>query len=146
MRYLIACGLLLGIGACWAQPVYKCGPKGAVVYSHEPCLGAEVVDTTPTQGLDKWTGQSRKGGDVIRNEQNKAMADALKPLFNETPEEREKRHRRLKLPPADRQACDSLDAAIAAGASQSAHRAANGANPADQQLFEQRKRYRELRC
>lgn len=145
MKYLVTCGLLLGVGASWAQPVYKCGPKGAIVYSHEPCLGAEVVDTTPTQGLDKWTGQSRKGSDVIRNEQNKAMADALKPLLNETPEELEKRHRRFMLPPGDRQECDKLDAAIELGARQPAQKSVSGSS-ADQRLFEQRKRYRELRC
>ena len=49
---------------CAAQTVYKCESKGAVTYSHEPCMGAKVVDTTPTQGLDKSSGSSRKGADV----------------------------------------------------------------------------------
>ncbi|HEY1228590.1 MAG TPA: hypothetical protein VGF26_14835, partial [Ramlibacter sp.] len=87
-----------------------------------------------------------KGSDVVRTEQNKAIADALKPLFNETPEDREKRHRRFKLPPADRQECDKLDAAIESGARHPAHKAVTGASAADQRLFEQRVRYRELRC
>lgn len=32
-----------------AQTVYRCGSGGRVVYSHEPCVGAKAVDTTPTQ-------------------------------------------------------------------------------------------------
>lgn len=86
--------LLVGSATCGAQAVYKCESKGSVIYSHEPCVKATVVDTTSTHGLDKWTGKSRKGADVVRIEQNKALADALKPLLKETPEQWEKRRRR----------------------------------------------------
>ena len=34
-----------------AQQVYRCESGGHVSYSHEPCLGAQAVDTTPTQRL-----------------------------------------------------------------------------------------------
>jgi hypothetical protein len=129
-----------------AQAVYKCVSKGSVVYSHEPCVGATVVDTTPTQGLDKWTGQSRKSTDVVRTEQNKAFADALKPLLNETPEQRDKRHRRAKLAPAERLECEKLDPAIEAGAGASGLKPGAPAGPSEQELFEKRRRYRELRC
>jgi hypothetical protein len=95
-----------------AQTVYKCESKGAITYSHEPCIGAQVVDTTPTQGLDKSSGSSRKGADVRQIEQSKAMADALRPIFGETPAQREKRHRRFKLPPGDRMECDDLDSRL----------------------------------
>ena len=142
----IAGTLLLTAVGCFAQPVYRCGPKGAIVYSHEPCLGAEVVDTTATQGMDKWTGQSRKGSDVIRSEQNRAMADAFKPLLNEMPEQRELRHRRANLPAPDRLECEKLDSAIAAGAGRAAPRPGGPASASDQSLFEKRKRFRELRC
>lgn len=140
-------GSLLVIGTSSnAQPVYKCVAKGAVVYSYEPCVGAAVVDTTPTQGLDKWTGQSRKGADVLGSERNKQMADAMKPLLNETPLQREKRHRRAKLPPPDRMECGRLDSAIELAASNPGPKQGAQPSPADQQLFEQRRRYRELRC
>lgn len=139
-------GSLLVIAASAnAQPVYKCVAKGAVVYSHEPCIGAEVVDTTPTQGLDKSSGQSRKGADVVRNEQNKSLADALKPLFNETPEQREKRHRRAKLALAERTECDKLDAEIS-GTSKPGLKQREQPSPSDRQLFQTRQRYRDLRC
>lgn len=143
---LVVVSILLSSAPCGAQPVYKCESKGSVVYSHEPCVGASVVDTTPTQGLDKWTGKSRKGRDVVREEQNKAVADALKPLFNETPEQREKRHRRARLAAADRMECDKLDRAIDAGAGTPGLKQGAAAAPSDQRLFEQRRRYRELRC
>ena len=102
MNRKLKCSLVLGLfvlalSSSYAQTVYRCKSNGSVVYSHEPCLGAQAVDTTPTQGLDKSSGQSRKGADVQKSETNKAMAEALQPIFGETPAEREKRHRRFKL-------------------------------------------------
>ncbi|HYD76501.1 DUF4124 domain-containing protein [Ramlibacter sp.] len=146
LRLVFVGGLLFSSATCGAQAVYKCVSKGSVVYSHEPCLGATVVDTTPTQGLDKWTGKTRKGADVARTEHNKAMADALRPLFNETPEQRERRLRRAKLAPADRLECGKLDADIEAGASKPGFAQGAAATPTEQRLFEQRKKYRELGC
>jgi hypothetical protein len=131
---------------CAAQTVYKCESKGTVSYSHEPCLGASVVDTTPTQGLDKSSGQSRKGADVRGAEYDKAMAEALKPLFNETPKQRATRMRRHKLPLEERLECENLDGRLLKLESQtrSADRAATV--QAESNLFINRKRYRELRC
>lgn len=126
--------------------VYRCESKGAVTYSHEPCMGAQIVDTTPTQGLDKSSGSSRKGADVRQIEQNKAFADALRPILGETAAQREKRHRRFKLPPRDRMECDDLDSRLLRheAATRSADKAAAAKAEAD--LFDSRKRYRELRC
>lgn len=39
--------------ATQAQTVYRCEAPGKVMYSHEPCVGAKAVDTTPTQGKNK---------------------------------------------------------------------------------------------
>jgi hypothetical protein len=129
-----------------AQNVYKCTPNGRVVYSHEPCLGAQVVDTRPTQGLDKSSGQSRKGADVQKNEMNKAMAEALQPILGETPAEREKRHRRFKLPPSDRSECATLDAALLAQEAELRKTDKGGVPKAEAALFESRRQFRELRC
>lgn len=127
--------------AAQAQPVYKCQSQGKTIYSHEPCLGAAVVDTTPTQGLDKSSGTSRKGADVQRNEHNKAMAEALKPLFNETPEQRNTRHRRAKLPASEQQECHALD-----GRLPGQENAAKSGGQTAIDLLASRKRYRDLRC
>lgn len=129
-----------------AQTVYKCESKGAITYSHEPCIGAQVVDTTPTQGLDKSSGSSRKGADVRQIEQSKAMADALRPIFGETPGQREKRHRRFKLPPGDRMECDDLDSRLLRHETATRGAAKAAAAKAEADLFDSRKRYRELRC
>jgi hypothetical protein len=91
---------------------YKCEVNGKVVYSDSPCLGARRVDVTPTRGLDRSTGQARTGSDVRDERLNEQMAEALRPLLNETPEERALRHRRSKLSPEARAQCRSLDARI----------------------------------
>jgi hypothetical protein len=147
VRRCLTLGLLgLAASSLSAQTIYKCESKGSVVYSHEPCLGAQIVDTMPTQGLDKSSGKSRKGADVQRIEQNKAMADGLRPIFGETPEQREIRHRRFKLAPADNLECGYLD--IRLPSQETAVRDADkgAAVRADAALFESRKRYRDLRC
>jgi hypothetical protein len=129
-----------------AQTVYKCESKGSVLYSHEPCIGAKAVDTTATQGLDKSSGQSRKGADVRKIEQNKAMAEALQPLFGETPAQREVRHRRFKLPPAEKLECERLDARLLAQEAGVRNAGKADSATAEVVLFESRKRFRELRC
>ena len=145
--HCVAAGLL-GLTACYlsAQTVYKCESKGSVVYSHEPCLGARAVDTTPTQGLDKSSGKSRKGADVQKSENNKAMAEALRPIFGESAEQREKRHRRFKLAPADNLECASLDDRLPAQETAIRNADKNAVTGAEAALFKSRQRYRELGC
>lgn len=124
------------LGQSFAQaPVYRCESAGKVAYSNEPCLGAKIVDTTPTQGLDRTSGTVRKGTDVRRDETNKQLSDAMRPLFNETPEERKRRHHRAKLSESVRAECLALDPQI-------------GGNPRDHEsaLLRNRQRYRELGC
>ena len=141
------CGLLaVAALTSEAQTVYKCESKGAITYSHEPCLGASVVDTTPTQGLDKSSGKSRKGADVRNEESNKAIAEALNPILGETPEQRSTRVRRFKLPPADRFECENLDGRLVKLASTTRNADKAAAARAEASLFESRKQYRELRC
>ena len=147
VKYHLLAGLLALAPFCLgAQPVYKCQSKGSVVYSHEPCVAAQVVDTTPTQGLDKSSGKSLKGADVRRSEQNKAMAEALRPLLGESPAEYEKRHRRFKLSPGDRLECASLDGRIARQEADVRNSDKGAAMRSEAALFDSRKRYRELRC
>ena len=147
VRRCLALGLLgLTASSMSAQTVYKCESKGSVVYSHEPCLGAQLVDIAPTQGLDKSSGKSRKGADVQRIEQNKAMADGLRPIFGETPEQREKRHRRFRLAPADNLECGYLDTRLPAQETAVRNADKGAVAKAEAALFESRKRYREMRC
>jgi hypothetical protein len=138
---LLSCFVMAGAaGFCLAQsqPVYKCVTAGKVAYSDEPCVGATVVDTTPTQGLDKITGTSKKGADVQKIELNKAMAEALKPVFNETPDQRSQRHKRSKLLENDKLECGRLEGEI------------QGKRAMDTRqqvaLYQARKRYNDLKC
>src|SRR3954471_25095699 len=81
-----------------APPVYRRETNGRVAYSDSPCVGAKIIDATPNQGVDKMSGQSRKGADVQRAEMNKAFDEALKPLTGKSPAEMEASRRRVRLP------------------------------------------------
>jgi hypothetical protein len=140
-RKFLACFVMAGAAGCCqaqSQPTYKCVTAGKVAYSDEPCIGATVVDTTPTQGLDKITGTSKKGADVQKIEFNKAMAEALKPVFNETPDQRSQRHKRSKLLEIDKLECARLEGEI------------QGKRVMDTReqvaLYQARKRYKDLKC
>jgi len=142
-------GLVLGGLLCaqaLAQPVYRCETKGKVAYSHEPCVGAKVVDTTPTQGLDKFTGQSRKGKDVRQNEYNRLFDDAVKPITGKTHEEMAVQRRRYKLSPADQRECRALDERLRMEEAAVRQASPGAAQQAEAKLFLSRHRYRDLRC
>lgn len=111
MNWQIALAVAVVATAAMAQgPVYKCSENGKTSYSHVPCLNATVVDTTPTQGLDKSTGKSMKGEDVKAEIRRQQKSESFyKPLFGETAEETNRRHRRAKFTPEDRAACYKLD-------------------------------------
>lgn len=113
---------------------YKCVTGKKVTYTDEPCVGAKVVDTTPTHGLDKISGTSRKGADVIKTEHNKMMADALRPLLGQTPEERARAIKRASLSPQDKLECAMLDGQILDERAQ------------EVALYQARKRFKDLKC
>lgn len=129
-----------------AQTVYRCEARGKVSYSHEPCVGARPVDTTPTQGLDRSSGVSRKGADVRRVELDKAMGEAMRPITGLGDSQRATLHRRFKLPHAAKQECALLDFRLES--QEAAERNANPQNlhAAQWDVFQSRKRYRELNC
>jgi hypothetical protein len=139
-QWLVVVGTLCAAGlACAAgNPTYKCVTNGKVTYSDEPCVGATVVDTTPTQGLDKASGKSRKGADVQRAESSRAMGKAMEQITGRTPEQREKSIRRVNLSIKDRLECESLDIGMT-----------HFANPTPEEqveLYNQRTRYKALKC
>ena len=96
-----------------SRTVYKCDSGGKVVYSDSPCIGAQRVDVEPTRGMNKSSGTERVGADVRNERTNEAIANALRPVFNESADQRAKRHRRAKLTPAVQAQCRGLDDAIA---------------------------------
>ncbi len=121
--------------------------QGKVSYSHEPCVGAKALDTTPTQGLDKSSGKSRKGPDVRKAEHDRAMSEALRPITGLEHEQRQTLHRRFKLSHAAKLECALLDSRLAS--QETNERTATtpqDLQTAQQSLFESRKRFRDLRC
>lgn len=143
---LAVLALALGADASPAQTVYRCESGNKVSYSHEPCVGAKPVDTTPTQGLDKSTGVSRKGKDVRKAELDKMFGDATRPITGLSDQQRATLHRRFKLPHAAKAECTLLDVRLAGQEADERKAAPKDLAAAQTALFESRKRYRDLRC
>lgn len=129
-----------------AQSVYRCEANGQVSYSHEPCLGATVVDTTPTQGLDKSSGTSRKGSDVRREEGRRMLSEALRPLAEVSPEQLELNARRRKLPHDVQVECSTLDRRVPGLEAAVEKSTPETRESAEARLFVSRSRYRSLGC
>jgi hypothetical protein len=129
-----------------AQSVYRCETHGRVGYSHEPCVGAKVVDTTPTQGLDKSTGASRKGHDVRREEFKRSLNEAVRPLTGMSHEQTKVFERRMKLPASVQAECKLLDFQLPGRVEAVRNSAPPEKVEAEIELYQSRKRIRELGC
>ena len=147
VRVACAVACVLAASGASAQRVYKCTSGRTVLYSHEPCLDAQVVDVTPTQGMNRSSGVSRKGADVQRIETRTMLANAMKPLTGMDEPQLKKLGERQRLAPSARQECDRLDARLAQEEAQTAQ----AVGEVDRQaraarVFESRGRYRGLGC
>ncbi len=137
---------LAPLGAVAQQAVYRCDQGGKVGYSHEPCLGGKVIDATPTQGMDKMSGASRKGADVQRDEHRKLMDDALRPLTGLSHERMNVERRRLPLSPEDKQQCRMLDGRLPSLEQQAARASGAAKAMADAELHRARREFYWLKC
>ncbi len=143
--------LLLALVCCAApafaqKPVYRCETAGRVSYSDAPCVGATEIDATPTQGMDKMTGKSRKGKDVRRDEYNTALAEAIQPLTGMNADEYRVYQRRFKLSPADKLECARLDNRLPTLKKSVQAAAANDLAQTEVDLYKARKRFNDLNC
>jgi hypothetical protein len=129
-----------------AQAVYRCESNGRVAYSHEPCMGAKRVDTTPTQGLDRFSGSVRRGQDVRREETNRALNEAIRPLTGRSHEEAKVLQRRFKLSPTAQAECRLLDMGLPGQEKALYANDAKSRVESESRLFQSRKRFRELGC
>lgn len=148
-KHLLLAGIAvvcLGTAYAGGSSTYKCQYGTRTEYSDEPCMGAKVVDTTPTQGMDKSTGVSRKGKDVQRVEQREALATAIRPLTGMNAEELEKAGRRQQLPVAHQRQCAALDGAIPAQEMAARNAADTDKAKADVKLYRSRKQFKTLKC
>lgn len=127
-------------------PVYRCETAGRVSYSNEPCVGAKEIDATPTQGMDKMTGASRKGADVRRDEYNTTISNALKPLTGMTPDQYRVHRHRFKLSPSDKAECARLDNSLPGLKQRATTAPTSGKAMAEVELYKARKLFNDLNC
>lgn len=128
------------------KPVYRCEAAGKVSYSDAPCVGAREIDATPTQGIDKMTGASRKGADVRRDEHNAVMANALKPLTGMSADQYRAHKHRFKFSPGDKEECARLDTQLPELKQRAATALSSEKANADVVLYKARKQFNDLNC
>lgn len=144
--FLAACWLTLSTGGAQAQQVYRCEFGGKVSYAHEPCVGAQAVDTTPTEGMNQMTGVTQKGADVYRDEHRRLMYGISSQITGLSPETYARIAPRYKLPRSTQLECAVWDQRLpsfeqAAAKATPAHKA-----QAELALFHARQQFRDLRC
>ncbi|WP_051953904.1 DUF4124 domain-containing protein [Xenophilus azovorans] len=149
MRFAIpSVSLALALAALPAagQQVYRCESGGKVAYSDAPCIGAKVIDATPTQGMDKMAGRSRKGREVQRSEMNRQFDEALHPLHGRSHEEMNVLRKRVYLSGRDRQQCVRLDGLLPTLEADAARATGPAKARADVDLYKARKQFFDLKC
>jgi hypothetical protein len=129
-----------------SRTVYKCVVGGKVVYTDEPCIGAERVNVEPTRGLNKSSGKELTGQDVSRERQREQLAEAMKPLTGLTPRQFEVQRGRVYLTPEAKSQCAALDRSIAETESRERFEPVETKPGVQRELFALRKRHRDLRC
>jgi len=134
------------LAAVAQSTVYRCETNGKVTYSDAPCVGAKVIDATPTQGMDKMTGQSRKGAAVQRDERNMVVDNALRPLHGLSHADMNVMRRRVKLPSHDQAQCARLDDRLPVLDADAARGAGESKARADVDLYKARKQFFDLKC
>jgi hypothetical protein len=129
-----------------SRTVYKCEVSGKVVYSDDPCVGAQKLDVEPTRGVDKSAGPRRRGADVQREHHREAVAEAIRPVTGMDAKQLDKAGRRMKLQPEAQRECRWLDSAIPAHESKERLARMQEREAAQRELHSLRVRFRELRC
>ena len=145
-RFFILCTAFSLPLIATAQQVYRCEVNGKIGYSHEPCVGAKAIDTTPTQGMDKMTGKSQKGADVRRDEFRREISGVSSQITGLSAETHMRLAQRYKLSRSAQLECATWDARLPG-----LEEAATTASPQDKEradttLFKARKAFRDLRC
>lgn len=136
----------LTVGSAFGQQVYRCETAGKVSYSDAPCVGAKVIDATPTQGVDKMAGQSRKGREVQRDEFNRQLDGAIRPLTGRSHDDMNVMRKRVHLPAKDQQQCARLDGLLPTIEADALAARGEAKARADVDLYKARKQFFGLKC
>lgn len=148
MHHLVVAALcaVLALPAAAQQKVYRCDTNGTVAYSDSPCIGAKVIDASPTQGADKLGGASRKGREVQREEHTSLLDHATRPLHGQSHAKMNATRRRVSLPGRDQQECARLDTQIPMLEAGSGSASGEARARADVDLYKARKQFFDLKC
>lgn len=145
LKLLLSSALIAPLAAM-AQQVYRCEANGKIGYSHEPCVGAKAIDTTPTQGMDKMTGQTKKGADVQRDEFRRQLGTISSTVTGLSPETHMRLAQRQKLSRTAQLECAAWDIRLPAIEETAAKARSHEKEQAEASLFKARKAFRDLRC
>ena len=144
---------LVSISTVAAQPlpaasrtVFKCTQNGKVIYSDEPCLGAERLDAEPTRGADHLSGKAKTGKDVQREKNREGFAEAVRPLTGMNSRQFDVAVKRNQLSVEAKRECAQLDRQIPVAEMSERSATGNSLLPSQQELLRLRKRFRELSC
>ena len=129
-----------------SRTVYKCTVAGKVVYTDDPCVGAQLVNVEPTRGMNKSSGKELTGTDVRRERQNEVFAEAIKPITGKTPQQLDVQRKRFYLSAQAKAECAALDRDVAQTEVRESAVPVEQNAPIQRELFALRKRHRELRC
>ena len=143
---LLTLALLCTALSAMSQQVYRCEANGKVTYSHEPCLGAKAIDTTPTQSTDKTSAQHKKDMDALKAELDRSNAANVRPLASKAPDDPEVAKRRENLTPLAKHSCSLLDQALPQLRQNAAQGSTEEKTKAIAQLHKARKAFQDLRC
>jgi len=89
--------------------VFKCTVDGTVVYSDNPCLGAQVLNVQPTRGLNKSTGKEVTGRDVMLEKNHEAFVNAVELLTGMDLNQFDEAKRRIYMTGKQKTECVQLD-------------------------------------
>lgn len=139
--------LVIATSSVFAEPVYKCtSGNGKVLYSNEPCVGAERIDATASRGFNKSTGVVLKGTDV-QNEEHKELMERFVQSVAGKQWRMDTAKKRQFLRVDDKAKCEMLDYQIERLEKQ--EKASKGKpelRDVQIELFQKRKAFREIDC
>jgi len=148
MKDAVLAAIIVLMASQAGAQIYRCDVDGKVNFTDEPCVGAKRVEVTPTQGLDKWSGTSRKGQDVQRSERNRQLDQALRPLTGKSHEEMNVSRRRFAnhLTAEEHAECKILDISLAQLERRESRATGDELKAVQADLLRDRRRFRELKC
>jgi hypothetical protein len=136
-----------------AQPVppatrtaFKCKIDGRIVYSDEPCLGAQRIEVEPTRGVDAVSARPPPVSDARREPPREVAPNAGGTVSGSDGRQPEAQNRRTHLSAESQRECRDLDTSIVALEREEREASKAQIGSVQNQLFAARKRFVALGC